>query len=126
MSDKLKNTIQWSMYFAIMAVLLITIFIPIVVNMLAPTWFPCADISGFNNISNISGSLLSFFSVCLAVFSIWQAKTSSTQMNRVLNKLTVIQNQQEAIKSAVNQNYYNYGTMPNEEMNTWQIDRNNE
>lgn len=126
MSIKLKNTIQWSIYIVAIAALLITIFIPLIVNMLAPMWFPQADISGFNKVTNISGSLLSLLSVGLAVLSIWQAKSSSSQMNQVLNKLTVIKNQQEAIKLAVKQNSYSRGTMPNDGTGKWQPDRNNE
>lgn len=94
MSGKLKNVILWTLYIVVLIIGLSAI-IALGVNVLAPTFFPDADISGFKNYINTFGIILSFLSVGLGMFSIYQANISGKQAVEMLNSIQELKIQQE-------------------------------
>ena len=64
------------------------------VNVLAPTFFPEADISGIKEYINTFCAVLSFLSVGLGIYSIWQANGSGKQANEILKSIRAIEREQ--------------------------------
>ena len=96
MDPKLKKVAQWTTYFVIIFIILITV-ISLVVNLIAPTFFPRANISGFKAYINTAAMILSFLSAGLGFFSIWQANTSSRQAVDILNGIHEIETKQDLL-----------------------------
>lgn len=98
MNKRLKSAIQWSVFIILIIITVITLF-SLVMVMVAPTWFKGLDISGFNNYIIISGIILSFLSVGMGALSIWQAKASNKESAKILDKIQIIQHQQEILNN---------------------------
>lgn len=96
MSDRLKNVIQWTIYILIVLVALFTI-ISLLINVLAPTFFPKVNISGFKDYINTFGIILSFLSAVLGFYSIWQSFKSGRQANEMINSIHDLKQQQETL-----------------------------
>jgi len=96
MTERLKNVIQWTLYVLVIIVALITI-ISLGINILAPTLFPNVDISGFKDYINTSCVFLSFLSVGLGIYSIWQASQSGKQADEMLSTIRDLKYQQEVL-----------------------------
>lgn len=96
MDAKLKKTIQWTLYVLVIVVTIITLLC-LGINILAPTFFPNTDISGFTNYINVLCILLSFLSVGLGMYSIYQAAESGKQANKMINSIQALQKQQELL-----------------------------
>lgn len=94
MSERFKSTVLWTLY---VTVVIITVFTVILlgVNVLAPTFFPKTDISGIKEYINTFCVILSFLSVGLGIFSIWQASGSSKQANEILKSIQAIEREQQ-------------------------------
>lgn len=93
MSDKFKSTLLWTMYIAMVLVGGFTIVL-LGVNVLAPTFFPQANISGIKEYINTFCVILSFLSVGLGIYSIWQANGSGKQANEILKSIRAIEREQ--------------------------------
>ena len=80
-----------------MVVIAVFTVISLCVSVVAPTFFPKTDISGFKNYINAFCIVLSFLSVGLGIFSIWQASESGKQANEMINSIQVLKQQQEIL-----------------------------
>lgn len=80
-------------------IILVALFtiISLLVSVLAPTFFPNANISGFKSYINTFGIVLSFSSVILGVYSIWQAFASGKQATEMINSLHDLKQQQNTL-----------------------------
>lgn len=96
MSDRLKHLISWTLYISVVLIALFTI-VSLCINVLAPTCFPNADISGFKDYINTFCVILSFLSVGLGIYSILQAGESNKQANEVVNSIQALKQQQELL-----------------------------
>ncbi len=94
MSDKLKHTIQWSLYILMMVIVIIT-FICLGANIIAPTFFPNTNINGFKDYINTLCVILSFLSAGLGIYSILQANVSGKQASEMINSIHELKEQQE-------------------------------
>lgn len=124
MAQKLKTTIQWTTYSVILFLIIITI-ISLTVNLIAPTFFPNTDISGFQGYINTASIILSFLSVGLAIFSIWQASASGKQSQDILNMVQEIKDKQTTLSKDIlrtGQNVVRTDVSPDK---TWSPDRTN-
>lgn len=88
--------------------------------MLAPTFFPKVNISGFRNSSNTVSLLLAVLSVGLAVCSIIQARKGNLEMEKILNKtnnvltgIEVIKTQQDIMNRTLWYSRFHDGQPPN-------------
>lgn len=93
MSDRFKSTLLWTFYIALVIVGVFTIIL-LGVNVLAPTIMPETDISGIKEYINTFCVILSFLSVGLGIYSIWQANGSGKQANEILNSIRAIEREQ--------------------------------
>ena len=96
MSDRLKHIIPWTLYVSVVLIALFTV-VSLGINVLAPTFFPETDISGFKDYINTFCVILSFLSVGLGIYSIWQASESSKQANEMVNSIHALKQQQELL-----------------------------
>lgn len=96
MNKNLKTVIQWTIYLLIILIVLFTVG-SLLVNVFAPTFFPNADISGFKDYINTFCVILSFLSVGLGVYSIWQASASGKQASEMIDSLHALKQQQEIL-----------------------------
>lgn len=94
MSDKLKHTMQWSLYILMMIIVIVT-FICLGINIIAPTFFPNTNINGFKDYINTLGVILSFLSAGLGIYSILQANVSGKQASEMINSIHELKEQQE-------------------------------
>lgn len=93
MSEKFKSTLLWTIYILSVFVVASTVIL-IGVNVLAPTFFPNVDISGIKEYINTFCVILSFLSVGLGIYSIWQANVSGKQANEILKSIRSIESEQ--------------------------------
>ena len=96
MNTKLKNVIQWTIYGLLIFIVLFSIG-SLIINVVAPTFFPDADISGFKDYIDQFCIILSFLSVGLGVYSIWQASESGKQATEMINSLHALKQQQDML-----------------------------
>lgn len=96
MSDKLRHTIQWSLYILLIVVIVIT-FICLIINVIAPTFFPDVNIGGFKDYINTLGIIISFLSAGLGVYSILQANVSGKQASEMIKSIHELEEQQERL-----------------------------
>lgn len=94
MSDKLKSTLLWTIYIAMVLIGGFTVIL-LAVNVLAPTFFPTVDISGIKQYINTFCTILSFLSVGLGIYSILQANGSGKQVNEILKSIRAIEREQQ-------------------------------
>lgn len=94
MSDKLKYTIQWSLYILMMVIVIVTI-ICLGTNIIAPTFFPNTNINGFKDYINTLCVILSFLSAGLGIYSILQTNVSEKQASEMINSIHELKEQQE-------------------------------
>lgn len=69
----------------------------LLVSVLAPTFFPSVNIDGFKSYINTFGIVLSFLSVALGVYSIWQAFASGKQATEMINSIHDLKQQQATL-----------------------------
>lgn len=100
MDQRLKKVIQWTTYFVIVFIILLTI-LSLTVNLIQPTFFPETNISGFQAYINTTAMILSFLSAGLGIFSIWQANTSGKQATDILNGIRDIERKQDLISKDI-------------------------
>lgn len=93
MSEKFKSTLLWTLYVAVVLIAIFTVVL-LGVNVLAPTFFPKTDISGIKEYINTFCVILSFLSVGLGIYSIWQASGSGKQANEILKSIQAIEHEQ--------------------------------
>lgn len=93
MSKKLKQIISWTLYVSIVIIAILTIT-SLIINVLAPTFFPEKDISGFKDYINIFCVILSFLSVGIGIYSVWQANVSGKQANEIMKSIQAIEREQ--------------------------------
>ncbi len=96
MDEKLKTVVQWTIYILIIIVILFTVM-SLLVSVLAPTFFPSVNIDGFKSYINTFGIVLSFLSVALGVYSIWQAFASGKQATEMINSIHDLKQQQATL-----------------------------
>ena len=101
MNERLKTVIQWSCYIGI-AGYVIFILACLIIITIAPTLFPNVDVSGFREVITTAGMVLSFLSVGIGVFSIYQANISSKQTEKIVNSINVLKHQQESLVVILN------------------------
>lgn len=95
-NSNLKTVIQWTIYIAILIVSLFTL-ISLLIVVIAPTFLPSVNISGFKNYISTFGLLLSFLSVGLGTYSIYQAFASGKQATEMIQSLQTLKEQQELV-----------------------------
>lgn len=93
MDGRFKSTLFWTCYVVLVVVVIFT-FILLGVDVLAPTFFPETNISGIKQYINTFCVILSFLSVVLGVYSIWQSNGSSKQANEILLSVQAIEREQ--------------------------------
>lgn len=93
MDQKLKKTIQWSVFVIILIALIISV-VALVISMIQPTLFPGVNIDGFKSYITIASVFVSFLSAGLGGFSIWQANNSNKQSVQILNAISEIKSEQ--------------------------------
>lgn len=129
MSEKLKSTLFWTLYIALTAIGVIT-FIFLMINVLAPTFFPNANIDGIKDYINTFCIILSFLSIGLGFFSIWQSNEGSKQVKEILDSIIEIKTEQKLthnLMTVIANNLDNGSTleMANAQKgNTWKPDNN--
>lgn len=92
-----KKTVLWTIYILGLFVILLTVLC-VVVDMIAPTFFPNSNITGFLKYLDTFCIILSFLSVGLGFFSIWQANEGSKQINGLLKEMKTISEDQHLSK----------------------------
>lgn len=93
MSEKFKSTLLWTLYVAVVFIAVFTVVL-LSINVLAPTFFPETNISGIKEYINTFCVILSFLSVGLGIYSIWQANGSGKQANEILKSIRAIEREQ--------------------------------
>ena len=93
MDDKFKSTLLWTCYGVLLLVIIVTLIF-LGIDVLAPTFFPETNISGIKQYINTFCIILSFLSVTLGVYSIWQSNGSSKQANEILQSVRAIEKEQ--------------------------------
>ena len=88
--------VQWTIYILIIIVILFTVM-SLLVSVLAPTFFPSVNIDGFKSYINTFGIVLSFLSVALGVYSIWQAFASGKQATEMINSIHDLKQQHDSL-----------------------------
>lgn len=96
MENKEKKIIFWTIYSAIITISILTL-ITLIIIMIAPTFFPQKDISGFQNYINVFCIILSFASVGLGICSIFQSYSSNQQAIKIIEFLQDIDYQQKSM-----------------------------
>lgn len=94
MDSRFKSTVLWTFYVAVVLVGLFTLVL-LGVNVLAPTFFPKADISGIKKYIDTFCVILSFLSVGLGIYSIWQSSGSGKQANEILKSIQAIEHEHQ-------------------------------
>jgi len=95
-NKKLISVAQWTIYIFLVIIVLLPL-VSLFVSVLAPTFFPSADISGFKDYIDAFAIILSFLSVALGGFSIWQSHESGKQANKVLDSINDIKIKQDTL-----------------------------
>lgn len=93
MNGRLRQVVPWTLYIAVVLIAMFTI-VSLVINVLAPTFFPETNISGFQDYINTFCVILSFLSVGLGIYSIWQASESGKQANEIMKSIQLIEREQ--------------------------------
>ena len=93
MNERLKTVVQWTIYSAFIIISVWT-FISLLVCVMAPTFSPDANISGFKDYVNTFAIILSFLSVLIGMFSIWQAYVSEKQSTEMIQSLQELKQKQ--------------------------------
>ncbi len=97
-SDTLIKTVfHWALTILII-ILLIMLISSAVVQMLAPTFFPNVDISGFIDVIETANTLLSVLSLALAVLSIGMSRQSGKQAEEILNGVSKLKDKQDSME----------------------------
>lgn len=113
---------RWIIFSVVIAFIIFLVFFvaPNIIIMLAPTFFPKVNISGFRNSSNTVSLLLAVLSVGLAVCSIIQARKGNLEMEKILNKtnnvltgIEVIKTQQDIMNRTLWYSRFHDGQPPN-------------
>ena len=120
-NDKLKNVVLWTFYISISFVGFFFLFCSITIT-IAPTFFPETDISGFKSYINVFGNVLSFLSVLLSVYSMYQASSGNKQMNKMLKMTQDIINEQEHTKETMREVIYKIDAFLPKLETTWKHD----
>lgn len=129
MSEKFKSTLLWTLYVAVVLIAIFTVVL-LGVNVLAPTFFPNTNISGIKEYINTFCVILSFLSVGLGVYSIWQTSGSGKQANEILKSIRAIEREQHLsqdlmrVISSVVDNGVTIKTSNASKENSWQPDNN--
>lgn len=84
---------MWTCYIIVLSVVLFT-FVLLIADVLAPTFYPDTDISGVKQYINTFCVILSFSSVALGAYSIWQSNGSNRQVNEILQSVRAIEREQ--------------------------------
>lgn len=129
MNEKSKNIVMWMLFGFFVLVIVIFLIIPLIVQMLQPTFYPETDISGFTNILNITGYVIGFLSAVLGVYSILQAQKSNKQVEQILNTVKDIQKQQEIDRAFIKMNFqheYVDGSTVDKTEGSWSPDSDDE
>lgn len=120
-NNKLKNTVLWTLYVSMLFVGLFFLLCSIII-IIAPTFFPKTDISGFKSYINVFGNVLSFLSVLLSVYSMYQASSGNKQMNEMLKMTHDIINEQEHTKETMREVIYKIDAFLPKLETTWKHD----
>lgn len=96
MNERLKTVVQWTIYYALITISIWT-FLSLMVCVLAPTVSPHTNISGFKDYVNTFAIILSFLSVLLGLFSVWQAYVSGKQSAEMINSLQDLKQRQNEL-----------------------------
>lgn len=120
-NNKLKNTVLWTLYVSMLFVGLFFLLCSITI-IIAPTFFPETDISGFKSYINVFGNVLSFLSVLLSVYSMYQASSGNKQMNEMLKMTQDIINEQEHTKETMREVIYKIDAFLPKLETTWKHD----
>uniref|UniRef100_UPI004055F309 hypothetical protein n=1 Tax=Agathobacter sp. TaxID=2021311 RepID=UPI004055F309 len=122
MDIKLKTAIQWGLYVLVAFISIMTLA-ALVISMIGPMFFPKTDISGVKNYINIACTILSFLSVGLGFFSIWQANQSGKQTIEMMQLLQNLEKKQsEMMVTLKNINDPTVVTTQHDSNNTWTPD----
>lgn len=103
MNKRLKKTVQWTVYLLIVILVLFTL-ISATVNVIAPTFFPNANIDGFKDYLNMLSVLLSVSSAMLGAYSVWQASKGGKQTRKIIESVQTLKQQQQDIMLVVREN----------------------
>lgn len=95
-NKKFISVVLWTIYMLMVIVILLSLA-SIFVSILAPTFFPDADISGFQDYIDVFAIILSFLSVALGVFSIWQSYQSGKQATKMIDSINDIKEKQDTL-----------------------------
>ena len=101
MDERLTKAVQWSIY-AIILIFSLCILASFIVIILQPTFFPDKNISGFKDYINTMCTFVSFISVGLGVFSIYQANSSGKQASKMMDSLRLLEKRQELLMVTLN------------------------
>lgn len=96
MDERLKKVTQWTIYILIVLIIIFTLVI-LLVLVIAPTFFPEKDVSGFKDYINTFCVLLSFLSAGLGLYSVFQATSSNKQAERMIQSIQELKYQQELL-----------------------------
>ena len=98
MSNRLKSTILWTIYIAMVLVGGFTIIL-IGIGIVTPIFSLKINTSGIEEYLNTFGMVLSCLSVGLGVYSIKQANGSEKQTNEILRSIQAVEREQNLSKS---------------------------
>ena len=98
MSNRLKSTILWTIYIAMVLVGGFTIIL-IGIGIVTPIFSLKINTSGIEEYINTFGMVLSCLSVGLGVYSIKQANGSEKQTNEILRSIQAVEREQNLSKS---------------------------
>lgn len=97
-STDIKNVIQWILAIFIV-ILLSMLVISAIVQMLAPTFFPSKDISGFISVINTASIFLSVISTVFGILSLIFSYQSGKQAEKILDGVSDLRKHCDTMES---------------------------
>lgn len=99
MDGTLKKVISWSIFGIILLVVIVGVVIPSIVLTYGPAMYPKADFSSFEDSLQYTSIVLSFASVFLGCFSIYQASVSSKEAKVLLERIDILKSKQDEMNN---------------------------
>lgn len=95
MTEKLRNTVSWTVFIIISIVVVLGLIVPFFMTIFFPVFWPNIDVTTMGAWVQKSSSIIGLFSMGLGVLSIWQAKESNIESREMLKLITDIRRNQE-------------------------------
>lgn len=99
MDGTLKKVVSWSIFGIILLVVIVGVIIPCIILTYGPALYPDSDFSSFEDSLQFTSIILSFASVFLGGFSIYQASVSSKETKVLQERVDTLKSKQEEMNN---------------------------